>query len=69
VSRATLADGTSRHESMVREMSTPYKNQLSEEEREELNAISAKVQSLRVAVVEQSTLFFCCLVFVVWFVF
>jgi structural maintenance of chromosome 3 (chondroitin sulfate proteoglycan 6) len=42
---------------MVREMSTPYKNQLSEEEREELNAISAKVQSLRVAVVEQSTRF------------
>lgn len=52
--KAALADLTCRNDSMVREMSTPYKSELTEEEREELNATSAKVQTLRMTVVEQS---------------
>jgi structural maintenance of chromosome 3 (chondroitin sulfate proteoglycan 6) len=51
---AALADLASRHDSLVREMASPFKNQLSEEEREELNATSAKVQQLRLAIVEKS---------------
>ncbi len=53
-SRAALADLNARYDSLVREQNTPFKNQLSEEEREELNGVSAQTQQLRVTVVENS---------------
>ena len=53
-SRAALDDLNARYDSLVREQETPFRNQLSEEEREELAGVSARVQQLRAAVVEQS---------------
>ncbi len=67
--KAALADLTSRHESLVREISTPYKNQLSEEEREELNGTSAKVQGLRSDVVKHSTFLHHHYIFILFFFF
>jgi structural maintenance of chromosome 3 (chondroitin sulfate proteoglycan 6) len=53
-SRTVLADLNARHDSLVRELDTPFKLELSEEEREELNAVSLKTQQLRLSVMEQS---------------